>query len=492
MNNVIAFYKKEIDRYKYMSEICIKLLEFNDNTEEKQNKISKLKDEIINHSNYNRVNRINKEIDKAKEFHANGKTWDIALKEAGVDISSEEYKKHISRLRNIGPKKYLKECINEIIKCQQFIKEEKKSQKEHSKNRNRIKTNKKVKNNIPIRKEETLDDIIKKHVIESNIFIESKEIEEIKEEFGLTLLNAKHDYLSEKTMEQLFALRIVTELLDRHEEVAVNSILTTMDSLFDLAINEISYRRNSTPFGGKNAIKYESVLDRIKYTNRDFVEEYTILYEKVIKYLGKLSKEERQEFNDKLKSAHNIQDDGYLILPETFRRKVNERSKEKVNRLKLYAVSEPHNAYRELSHYTKYMKAEEIANYYHEIKETKTGYNQETLQRVFALLIESRMKPIDTGLNKQEQKTIKDRRIKAITDEYLDGEFLYIDRDDIEKDYATKRVQSRETIEKSKKRYFRMSKFKQAIELMDFKKLQKLSDKEVLKEEEIQRVKKMF
>lgn len=491
MNNAIGFYKKEIDKYIYLSEVCIKLLEFDHNTELKKNKIRRLKDEIVNNANYNRLTRVNKEIDNAKEFHDSGKSLSFALKEIGVDIHNNEYKECISKLKNIGPKKYLKECINEIVKYQQFIKEERKSQREHSKNRNRSKMNKKTKKSIPIRKKETLEEIIKKHIIESNVYIEKKEIEEIKEEFRLSFFNSKHDYLSDETIEELFALRITTELLDRHEEVEIISIINTMDLLFDLAITEMAYRRNSSQNDGQNTLKYENILDAIKYTNRDYVEEYTILYEKVRNYYNKLSKEEKEEFNNRIKNTKHIQENNSLIIPEVFRIKVNEKAKEKISSLELYNIKDVNNAVKELSHYTKYMTAEELAMYYDELKENKKEYDPETLQKVFALLIESRMKPINKA-SYQEQKVIKDRRLKAITDEYLDGEFLYIDRDDIEKDYATKRVESREEIEKSKKRYFRMNKFRQAIELMNYKKLQKLSDKEVLKEEEIQRVKGMF
>ena len=137
--SIIESYQKEINKYKVMSEVCIKLLEFKNerDTEFQKYKIRKLEDEIINHSNYNRISRIAKEIDKAKEFHDGSKTWNTALKEVGLDQNDNEYVVHITRLKNFGPKKYLKECLKEIVKYKDLIKNERKAQKEHSKNHDR-------------------------------------------------------------------------------------------------------------------------------------------------------------------------------------------------------------------------------------------------------------------------------------------------------------------------------------------------------------------
>ena len=63
--SIIESYQKEINKYQVMSEVCIKLLEFKNerDTEFQKYKIRKLQDEIINHSNYNRISRIVKEIE---------------------------------------------------------------------------------------------------------------------------------------------------------------------------------------------------------------------------------------------------------------------------------------------------------------------------------------------------------------------------------------------------------------------------------------------
>lgn len=491
--SIIESYQKEINKYQVMSEVCIKLLEFKNerDTEFQKYKIRKLQDEIINHSNYNRISRIVKEIDKAKEFHDGSKTWNTALKEVGLDPNDSEYTAHIEKLKNFGPKKYLKECLSKIINYKDLIKNERKAQKEHSKNHDRKYKGVRpaVINSMTIRNKETLDEIIKKHIREKNVYVEDKEISDIKDQFGLSLYNEKNGYLSEDTIDKLFSLRIVNEILDRHEELTTQSIINTMDSLFDLAITEMEYRKNNYSYGKRAALNYEIALDEIKKTYRDYVEEYTSLYKKVINYCNKLSNEERLELKERIKTAKHIGDNGYLINPEVFRARVNDKSKEKMHNWKAYTEINIDDVVDELSNYTKYMKAEELADYYHTIESEERDIDRKKLQEIFTRLIEKKMGPINSNQIEEQKK-----RLKAACRDYLKEEPLFMDSTNIivETDYATTRVESRRAIKESEKKYFRMSKFRQAIKFMDFNKLSRLNNKEVLNEEELQRVKGMF
>ena len=495
--SIIESYQKEINKYRIMSEVCIKLLEFKNDrdTEFNRTRIRRLKDEIINHSNYNRMNSINRTIDKANNIH---KSLDNDLRSMGLDIDDEEYRSSIAKLKSLGPKKYLKECIEEIVKYDKLIKEERKAQKNHSKNHNRSRKYKAIRpvtiNNISIRKPETLDEIIKKHIREHNTFIEGREIDDIKDQFGLSYYNDKHGYLSDDTIEKLFSLRIVTDLLDSHEEVGVVALTNTMDSLFDLALTEMNYRKKNSPYGTKGVLNYESILNSIKETNRDYVEEYTSLYEKVQDYYNKLSKEEKLELNDRIKLTHNIQDKGNLLMPEAFRLKLNEVAKTRINNWDQYTKMEVNKAVKEISHYTKYMKANELADYYRSLISENKDYDSKKLQEIFVYLIEDRMKLVDGNLSKEDQESEKRKRLKATCRDYLNEEPMFMNSNDVvvESNYATKRIESREVIQQSEKKYFRMSKFRQAIEFMNYSKLQRLNNKEVLRDDEIQRVKGMF
>ena len=493
--SIIESYQKEINKYKVMSEVCIKLLEFKNerDTEFQKYKIRKLEDEIINHSNYNRISRIAKEIDKAKEFHDGSKTWNTALKEVGLDQNDNEYVAHITRLKNFGPKKYLKECLKEIVKYKELIKNERKAQKEHSKNHDRKLKSKGVRpaiiSSMSYNKPETLDEIIRRHIQERNIYIEDKEISDIKDQFGLSLYNEKTGYLSENTIDKLFSLRIVNEVLNRHEELPIQCIINTMDSLFDLAITEMEYRKNNYSYGKRAALNYEMALDEIKKTYRDYVEEYTLLYDKVINYFNKLSKEEKLELEEKIKSSKYIQDNGNIIMPEVFRIRVNDKAKEEINNWETYTKLNIDNVVDEISNYTKYMKAEELADYYHSIELEEKGIDRKKLQEIFTYLIERKMGPVSN-----DQKGEKQKRLKAVCTDYLKEVPLFMDSTNImvEADYATKRIESREVIKQSEKKYYRMSKFRHMLQFMNFNKLSKLNNKEVLNEEEIQRVKGMF
>lgn len=498
--SIIGTYQEEINKYKIMIEACIKLLQFGNerDTEFQKERISRLKNEIINHHNYNRISRINKEIDKAKEFHDGDKTWNAALNEVNLDQNDEELKEYIYRLKNFGPKKYLKECIKQILQYETYIKEERKCQKENSKYHNR-KSRYKVRpvtiNNKVIKKPETLDEIVKKHIRQSNAFIEESEISDIKEQFGLGLFSIKSGYLSEDTIEKLFSLRIVTELLDRHEEVAIISIINTMDSLFDLALEEMAYGKKSFPYAIKGRMIYEMALDEIKETNKDYVEEYAILYEKVVRYCNKLSKEDMEEFNTRLKNSKHIQDNGNLIMPEVFRMRVNSSAIERINDLGLLSANKDmKNIIEEVSNYTKYMNAEELANYYHDIIPRENIFDHKKLQEIFTRLIEQRMKSVNSSLPEEKQDEEKRKRLKATCRDYLNEEPLFMDSTNtmVEPNYATNRIEAREQIKHSEKRYFRMNKYQQAIVFMDYRALRRLNKKEVLNTNEIQRIKGMF
>ena len=135
------------------------------------------------------------------------------------------------------------------------------------------------------------------------------------------------------------------------------------------------------------------------------------------------------------------------------------------------------------------MKAEELADYYHTIESEERDIDRKKLQEIFTRLIEKKMGPINSTQIEEKKK-----RLKATCRDYLKEEPLFMDSTNIivETDYATTRVESRRAIKESEKKYFRMSKFRQAIKFMDFNKLSRLNNKEVLNEEELQRVKGMF
>lgn len=338
-----------------------------------------------------------------------------------------------------------------------------------------------------------LEEIIKSHIKDKNPYLDNDELNLIKTQFEIDAYNGYgHSYLSNRTIQNLFSIRIVSELIDRRDDVESLSILESLNSLYEIAYMEMAYRRELSAFGREGAMNYERALDRVLPVDRDYVEAYTRLYEKIQKHYKTLSKEEREEFDNRITKVRDVQVNGYLLSPEEFRKKVNEKGRSMMDNWSMYTSMETYYIIDELSHCTKYMTAEELASYYHSLKVNRRDINEENLQRIFANLISRKMPGLNKEDEKDEEASVK--RTVAACREYLKEEPKYIDASDIKTDsnYAKIRVESRKAVSQKRKEYFRMSKFKQSLQLMNFKKLQKLIEKGVLTEEEIKSVKGMF
>lgn len=488
----IIGYQEKIEEYKIMSRVCIELLDFKDRSTNSINKykLKELRKEIIENENYNKIKTVKRKIQQANYYSNIDTIWEKFFEESSISKDDyNEYDKYIvyiRRLKEMGSKEYLIECLEKIKYYQEKQKEE------QSKSINNI-------------KHETLDEIIKKHISERNPYLEKKEIEDIKDQFGLDQFGEIGGYLSGETIEKLFILRIVTTLLNKHEEVQINSLIDSMDTIFDLAVSEIGYKHNNlyTSYSTQSTLNYERVLNRIKDTNNDYEKEYSILYEKIKKYLNKTSKEEQEEFARRIKSSRNIEKEGRLLTPSEFRIKINSIAISKMRKssemnFNASKDNEINKAVKETSAYTKYMTAEEIANYYiKNISNLDDVFVKFNIQEIFARLIEQKMNPINSKLSEEEQDLIKKKRLTAICKEYFNEERFYIEKEDItvESNYAKIRIQSSEIIKQSANKYYIKRKANNMFRLRDynkFKELEVLSKEEVLTEEQMQKVKRMF
>lgn len=305
-------YKREIDNLRHMYNICIELLRFEKQEELRKEKLKKLGIEVIDKKNYNRIKTIERELKKSKPNNdILGKELDIAfLKEIGVDISDPKLHKYIVRLYGVGYKEYILECLKKIKEYESKLKLREKNKTE------KYNTKTKFKSSNPVLKR-----MIKNHLRNSNPYLEIKELDQIKEEFGIEFFDNKEGYLSDDTISKLFTIRIVNEQLIRHEELVLKSIVDSIDSLYELAIMEKNHSQYISTIGRKGIQNYEAALNSIKEVkDKDYVKEYAKLYEKIKRYYHKLSKEQRQEFIEYLsKSKYNYD---RLLTPEEFNEKV--------------------------------------------------------------------------------------------------------------------------------------------------------------------------
>ena len=425
-------YKKEIENLRHIYNICIELLEFDKQAEYRKEKLRKLGIEVIDKKNYNRVKTIERELKRVKTHkHLPGNELNIAvLKETGMSMYQPELHEYIVKLYGAEYKENMLESIKRIIECEEKLhpKTKKKIEKSHS-NKNSLKK------------------IIRKHMINSNSYLEAKEINQIKEQFGIELFDEKEGYLSDETISKLFTIRIVDDSLSKHDEINLKSIVDSIDVLFELTITEMGYIKDPSVFGTRGIIKYEKTLNSIeKIEDKNYVEKYFNLYEKIIRHYNKLSKEQKEEFNLRLSKSKYKYD--HLLNPEEFRQRVNDKAKEIIYSLDYSEPSDKYDLYNVvevLTKYTKYMTNEEITSCYHTIKENDKNYEPQTLQHIFAILLIRRMKVIEYDMTEEESEDLKNKRYKAICNEYFNENPLFINSDNVvvSSDYAKESMQTK-------------------------------------------------
>lgn len=311
-------YIKEMENLRHMYNICVELLEFDKGNEYRKEKLKKLGIEVIDKKNYNRIKTVEKEIKKAKRDNPTyGSKLDIvAEKEIGSSVYSSELHKYILELYGTSYKKYILECLKRIKECEAKLRKKENNRVKKVTQTPRIKTQNPV-----------LKRIIKNHLRNSNPYLETKELNQIKEEFGIEFFDSKEGYLSDDTISKLFTIRIVNDQLIRHDEVLIKSIVDAIDYIYELAIMEKDSSKHISTLGNRGVKNYENALNSIKEVkDKDFIKEYNKLYEKFKRYYKKLSKEDRQELMHYLSNSKYNYDK--LLTPEEFSQKVNHSKEE--------------------------------------------------------------------------------------------------------------------------------------------------------------------
>lgn len=300
-------YKKEIENLRHIYNICVELLSFDRQEKQNKEKLKKLGIEVIDKKNYNRIRTIERRVRKSQITTTSKEELELLVsKETGLDINNPELRKYISKLNKIGYKKYMLECIETIKEYELRLK------------------NKSKKHSIP---KQPLKGIIKSHIRNSNPYIEPREIEEIKEQFGIELFDSKEGYFSNDTIDKLFTLRIVNDILSRHEEVGLKSIVDAIDAIYELAIMDKNTSQFIPVIGRRGIEKYQNALDSIKeIQNKDYVKEYAKLYSRIRRYYRTFSREERQDFAEYLLNSKHSYDK--LLTPEEFSEQVSNVKKE--------------------------------------------------------------------------------------------------------------------------------------------------------------------
>ena len=528
--NMVDYYRNKLEQYKTMYDVCIKLLSFKHDSNHKKEKLKEFKNEVIESGNTNRIKAAKrianqaeyKDMDILKLNNELAKILGISI----IDTKINEYDEYIKELELSNPKDYLVKCLIEIDKNKKRIKE---AMKEESISKGDITTgiamtqsigkitttiNKtpsegkyihaiiddSIKNNNVVvydaKLGNSLKEIIKRHTKDNNPYIEDTEIITIKKEFGLPITNKRNGYLSNDTIRNLFLIRIVNEQLDRHEEVNIKGVIDSIIAIFDLSLIEMNYN----PIVLEQ--DYDKAFNAINYVrDRNYVEEYNKLYKKLKTQSSKFSKEEKDELINYMKSSEIMKDFSQLPTPEEFRKMINEESKKRIDWQTIVTRKESDIVYN-VSRYTRYMTPEELAEYYHNLQFTLKEYKPETLQHLFIKLIEMRMSPMKKYMTRDKMLEEIKRRRKAVSREYLHEDLIGINTNGIlvKDNYAKSSIELREASKRdeTRKQYFRLNKTNNAIGLMSFKnlkqrlELKKFTEKGILTDTEIERVRSMF
>ena len=193
---------------------------------------------------------------------------------------------------------------------------------------------------------------------------------------------------------------------------------------------------------------------------------------------------------EKFRKENPNQNISGIISPEGLKRMYNTEAEKYVN-----------NNWPQLDHSTfvnafRLMNVKDISDMYERIYDEKRIHGQDSisdLQEEFARIIETRMKPISDNLPDEKKEEIYRIRMSAIINDFFaQTSFKEEYKIDIEEGYASKRIESVETIKEAERRYYKRSKVEQVLGRMNLSKLNRLKKQEYMHEDEMEEVKGMF
>lgn len=537
--NLIKKLSKEIEILRYVCSVCIELLEFKGPetlVELKKDGLHNALRQVVYNSNYNKIKKIEREAGKAKDAYASGSYIKKIIEKKVYDkeLTDEVYKKFRYGIDDAEDvRKLLLQSLHEIKMRQEEIKncekslaedkiekarldeekrkreEERKRQKEddytptytsssHSyssleetqpvQRKSTYKTNTtrepvsipKVKRKQGERIDYTSSTETKKRTA---LFVTDRErmAEEIIKEYGITGFGSLH-FDNKENAEKVIEIYDIEQALQQKREVTAFRIAMAFNEMLDIAVEEAMSGR--TKYDANTGMR-KLIRD---FGGPDYIERYQQMYENYYKYVDSLPKSERESFRNQFENTlySDLKQGSSLIPPEEFKRKVNQRITAELVKGK-WSIKESRMDILEYN--TKYMDARDIANIYQTICRDNPYTNHsdyDGIKDVCIELILKRMPPVD--INKENFHEILEKRREAIKSDY----FFALVSGDVKEGYAKELVSQKELVTEKKKEYFRMSKFKQALATMSFKRLLELAKKQELTEREQKEIGRMF
>ena len=520
----VEYYSKRIKECRIMFDVCLHYLKFAHGEARKKDKLRGLKIEVAEKNNFNRIKSAERVVKDAT--YNEYELWDVTkvlAKILGVSEYSDavrEYHTYISEMKTMGPQKYLVECLEKIEFHKQCLKDDQEREKERQKRErerenssstysashrssnsptyvskiddytgSRVsssvgKTTTRIDKKKPKAIEKTADTVkstseIKKRVVEAE-WIEDSDVIAIEKQYELGSLEHSYGFVSRNTIKDLITVNDANVGLSNKYRVNAYNIAKAFNSLFELAVKELKSGDNLT---SETSYKMRRVISN--FCGNNFVDAYADMYEKLYNYMQGLPEKARTEFIDEFNRslAVDLKTGGSVLTPEDFRQKVNREIKPEIMS---NAILNGDN-YQYLAHKTKYMNAEEIGHLYYEMYQHTNQYGSfdcSKIKEVCIELIARKMPHLDE--KDPDYKKKLEERIEAIKKDY------FHERNDAKEGSAKQVIEKTELITAKKKEYFRMSKLKQALQLMNYQKLIRLSKKEKLSEDEKESIRGMF
>lgn len=339
------------------------------------------------------------------------------------------------------------------------------------------------------------------------------------------------DYYSVQNLKNLYKIEVFRKgLKSNRNAFKLDDIVKIGELVYEaLAADLLNGRSQNATKSARLLRIFETdrLLERYQEAYNDYLSYYNGLDDKTRADLDELYRSHRY---DMYKVKFNIHGDSAQIVAtvEDVKRVANSLVKSTLIDSPDYLSilfddeTQSFNGAHRIAYATKFMTVEEIARLYKEIENQQVGIMdsfesektedfssakeglkkfQESLQANFANAIRYRMtnsilKPNATEEEREEFRVKRDMDLVAICREYFHEEpffsVKYTEKKEVGDKRAARRLETGEAIERAQIRFYGMNKMQQALSRMNLAKLNQLGQKDILTDDEIRLVNKMF
>lgn len=379
-----------------------------------------------------------------------------------------------------------------------------------------------------------VNESLSKHIVDYYKLKDQKFVSQIP--FYNSLFTYDFEFLGQENINNIFTFYVIA-----NRENNKNTHLEIINSYHDMIkLGELAAKINYTDL--KCGLNFSAELSDLgqfieRFNPHEILEQYEQLRKKFITMFEKLSIEDRRKVDKK------IHESPYAKEYENYRKRFGitgnsgkdiataDQIKKYINKQIVDYYLEENKFYQQshqplisitfigqitgkdpwltqkFGYSLKHMSAKEIADFYTTLINKKheeiNSNDLPNIQLLFAKTIRNRIstsqKIDDLAIEERNNKKYLiqiEKELIAICKDYLHEEPLFettfVKSSEVENNYAIPRVDTSEAIKNAQRRYFGMSKFEQVLSILDYNKLMRLSNSEVLSNQDIEEINRMF